>query len=623
MVYSLLLLYSSVGRDFRPAEHLLKALFEDLTVKTLPLKPNREKKMTPVKHLATVSATALFTLLSAPFITPAAAQQPITSYSTVTQERLTNPEPHNWLMIRGNYSGHGYSPLDQITPSNVKRMVPLWSFSTGVNEGHQSPPIVNNGIMYVTTPQAQVYALNAKTGDILWKYKRELPDDLQQLHPTNRGVALWQDRVYVGTVDAHLVALDAKTGQVIWDKAVDDPKKGYYITMAPLIAKGKVMVGTSGGELAIRGYVAAYDAQTGDLAWKAHVVPGPGDPGFDTWRGDDWKTGGGSIWITGHYDAETGMSYWGTGNAAPWMGDQRPGDNLYTASVVAINVDTGKINGHHQYHWNDSWDWDEVSTPLLIDFPKDGRTVKGLVHPGRNGYLWRLERKPGAIGFVDAKPFVIQNVFNGINPVTGRPSYDESKKPRTGAASTFCPGLWGGKDWPPAAYSPKNGYLYIPANDNLCSTLVGLRGPVEAGKRSLGIDFAKTGMHIRPGSTHIGELQAWDMRTGQRAWTQTFKQGNWGPVLATGGGVVFAGGTNDRMFRAFDAEKGTVLWEYRTNSGITGIPSSFGVDGQQFVAVQSGWGVDAQRMQGRLDTILNTKTEVPQGGVIWVFGLRD
>jgi alcohol dehydrogenase (cytochrome c) len=544
-------------------------------------------------------------------------------YSPVTDQRLITPEPQNWLMYRGTYNGWGYSPLDQINTQNVKKLFPVWSLSTGVDEGHQSPPIVNNGTMFITTPKQQVIALNAKTGDLLWRYKKELPEDLLQLHPTNRGVGLYEDKVYLATVDAHLVALDAKTGKVVWDKAVDEYQKGYYFTLAPLVAKGKVLVGTSGGELGIRGYVTALDAKTGEQLWKTHTIPGPGEPGHDTWPGETWKTGGVSAWITGSYDPESNLTYWGTGNAAPWPGDMHPGDNLYATSVIALDVDSGKIKAHHQYHWNDSWDWDEVSMPLLIDVPRDGRTIKGLVHPARDGYLWLLERTADAIKFVQGKPFVIQEVFTSIDPKTGRPSYDMDKKPSTGKSASFCPSLWGGKDWTPAAYSPQTGYLYVPANENLCSTLVGKETPYEVGKRYLGIDLAATKMSLRDGAQHIGELQAWDLKTMDKVWTHKFKYQNWGPVLTTGGGLVFLGGTNDRYFRAFDAKNGTALWEYRTNSGITGVPSSYAVDGVQYIAVQAGWGVDAQRMQGRLDTFLGTKTDVPQGGVLWVFAVKE
>jgi alcohol dehydrogenase (cytochrome c) len=553
----------------------------------------------------------------------AIAAQGEIDYSPVTDQRLTEPEAQNWLMYRGTYDGWGYSPLEQINTENVKKLFPVWSLSTGVDEGHQSPPIVNNGIMFITTPKQQVMAINAKTGNVLWRYRRELPEDLVQLHPTNRGVGLYEDKVYLATVDAHLVALDAKTGKVVWDKTVDEYQKGYYFTLAPLVAKGKILLGTSGGELGIRGYVTAFDAKKGEQLWKTHTVPGPGEPGHDTWSGDTWKTGGVSAWITGSYDPQLNLSYWGTGNAAPWPGDMHPGDNLYATSVIALDVDTGKIKGYHQYHWNDSWDWDEVSAPLLIDVQRNGRAIKGLVHPARNGYLWFLERTADAIKFVNAKPFVIQEVFTGLDPKTGRPSYDMDKKPAAGKTVNFCPSLWGGKDWPPAAYSPQTGYLYVPANENLCSTLVGKETPYEPGKPFLGIDRAAIKMNMREGAQHIGELQAWDLKSMQKVWTHKFKYQNWGPVLTTAGGLVFLGGTNDRYFRAFDAKTGDVLWEYRTNSGITGVPSAYAVDGVQYIAVQAGWGVDAQKMQGRLDTILGTKTDVPQGGVLWVFAVKE
>jgi alcohol dehydrogenase (cytochrome c) len=386
------------------------------------------------------------------------------------------------------------------------------------------------------------------------------------------------------------------------------------MTLAPLIAKGKVMVGMSGAEQGIRGYIAAFDARTGAQVWKTHTIPGPGEPGHDTWQGEAWKTGGASVWITGHYDPELNLSYWGTGNAWPWASDRHPGDNLYATSVLALDVDTGKIQGYHQYHWNDAWDWDEVSAPLLIDFQRGGQMMKSLVHAGRNGYLWWLERRPDGIGFVDAKPYVTQDVFASIDSKTGRPTYHLDKKPRRGAAVTFCPGRWGGKDWPPAAYSPKTGYLYIPANENHCTVIPG---------KQPGVKRPKTGLSIRPGATHIGELQAWNVSTGQKVWTHRFQDPNWGPVLATGGGLVFLGGTNDRNFRAFDAETGALLWAFTTNSGITGVPSSYAVDGVQYVAVQSGWGGAAQEMQERLDTFLGIKTDVPQGGVLWVFALPD
>jgi alcohol dehydrogenase (cytochrome c) len=282
-------------------------------------------------------------LLASTCLVSIAAAGPIENYSPVTADRLKNPEPGNWMHYRRTYDGQGYSTLDQINTSNVKNLVPVWTFSTGVVEGHQAPPIINNGVMFVSTPEGQVIALNAKTGDEYWRYKRQLPEDLFQLHPTNRGVGLWQDKLYLATTDDHLVALDAKTGKVVWDTKVQDYKKGQYLTLMPLVVDGKVIVGGSGGEFGIRGYIVAYDANTGKELWRTFTIPGPGEPGHETWSGDDWKTGGAPAWMTGTYDVDTRTIYWGTGNAAPWPGETHPGDNLYSTSVLALDPDSGKI----------------------------------------------------------------------------------------------------------------------------------------------------------------------------------------------------------------------------------------------------------------------------------------
>jgi alcohol dehydrogenase (cytochrome c) len=540
-------------------------------------------------------------------------------YNPVTDARLESPEPGNWLMYLRQYDSWSYSPLARITTRNVADLVPVWTISTGTTEGHQAPPIVNDGVMFVTTPFNQVLALDAATGDLLWRYRHQMPPDIRMGHPTNRGVALYGDKVYMATSDARVVALDARTGATVWNKAVEDYNGGYYMTLAPLAARGRIMVGVSGGERGIRGFVVALDADTGEQVWKTYTVPAPGEPGSDTWPGDSWRTGGAPVWITGSFDPALGLTYWGTGNPGPWTGDARPGDNLYTNSVIALDVATGELKAYHQYHWNDSWDWDEVSAPLLVDLPRGGRMVPGLVHAGRNGYLWLLERRADGISFIDAKPYVKQNVFTSIDPVTGRPEYDMERKPGIDKPAIYCPSLWGGKDWPPAAYNPGTGYLYIPANENLCQHLVGEDVEYRRGQQFTGaqsVDFL-----VDENADHIGELQAWNLRTGERVWTQEFESPNWGPVMTTAGGLVFSGGTHDRYFRALDAATGRILWQYRTNSGITGVPTSFEIDGRQYIAVQSGWGVDAQGMTARIDRARGTETLVPQGGVVWVFAL--
>ncbi len=282
-------------------------------------------------------ALVLLAVAAALFATPGATQS-ARPYTPVTQARLENPEPVNWLLFRRTYDANGYSPLDQINATNVKRLTPVWTFATGLREGHQSPPLVNNGVMFFTTPYNHVIALDARTGEQIWRYQRELPEDLVQLHPTNRGVALWGDRVYIATVDAFLVALDARTGAVVWERKIEDYTHGYYCTLAPLAAQGKIMVGVSGGEFGIRGFVAAFDAETGEPIWKTYTIPAPGESGNETWPGDSWKTGGVPVWVTGAYDPKLGLTYWGTGNAGPWFGDARSGDNLFANSVLALDV---------------------------------------------------------------------------------------------------------------------------------------------------------------------------------------------------------------------------------------------------------------------------------------------
>jgi alcohol dehydrogenase (cytochrome c) len=574
--------------------------------------------------VAALAATQAPVVLSPalPPTSPAPTPQLLQTYKPVTTDRLRNPDAGDWLMVRRTWDGWGYSPLDQITPANVARLQPAWVVSTGVTNGHEAPPIVNNGVMFVATPGNQVIALDAKTGGLLWRYKRPMPEDIVLLHGTSRGVALFGNKVFFAAAEAVLVALDAVTGKEVWTATVEDNRKGYYMSVAPLVANGKVMVGASGGEMGVRGFVAAYDVETGKQAWKTFTVPAPGDPGSETWpNGDQWKTGGGSIWVTGAYDPETNLAFWGTGNGGPWMGDQRPGDNLYTSSTVAFDVTTGAIKGHFQYDPNDSWDWDEVSPPILVDYVRGGRTVKGLIDVGRDGYLWFLERTPGRINFVDGTPYVKQNVFKSLDPKTGRPDVDPAKRPGTGREAEFCPSHWGGKSWPPIAYSPKTRMIYIPANENLCGRIVGRPATYAAGR---GYTGATSVLLIAPGADHIGEVQAWHVDTGKRVWTHTFpKSTNWGPMLSTGGGLVFSGGTQDRLFRAFDASTGKVLWEFPTNSGIIGQPSSFMVDGAQHVAVQSGWGIDAKTMQGRLSRIApGDYPDVPEGGAIWVFAVK-
>jgi alcohol dehydrogenase (cytochrome c) len=380
----------------------------------------------------------------------------------------------------------------------------------------------------------------------------------------------------------------------------------------------------AGGEFGVRGFVQAFDAESGKSVWKTYTVPAPGEPGSDTWqKPDTWKTGGASTWMTGNYDPESNTVYWGTGNASPWFGDQRPGDNLYTSSTVALDGDTGKIKGYFQYHQNESWDWDEMNPPMLLDFQKDGTTTKGLLKPARNGYLYWLKRNPdGGISYINAEGYVPQNVFKSIDPKTGRPEVDMAHKPGTGKAAQFCPGLWGGKDWPYEAYDPKTGMVYIPSNENHCNKLEGKVEERIPGQWWTGVAIPDLNFSVDTKASFFGELQAYDVNSGKRVWRDLYPHSMmWGSALATGGGVLFAGGTNDRMFRAYDAKTGEELWHFRTSSGIIAPASTYEVNGVQYVAVQSGYGVDAAFQQGLMSELVGWQKDVPQGGVVWVFAV--
>ena len=542
------------------------------------------------------------------------------AYNSVTAQRLREPADSEWLLGRRTYDGWGYSPLNQITAANVARLKVAWSLPTGAHDAHEAAILVNSGILFVSTPQAQVLAVDARTGKQLWSYRRRMSEDAFQGHPASRGVALFADKVYFAAGDTTLIALDARTGKEIWTTRVADNRSGYYMTLAPLIAGGKVMVGASGGEFGIRGFVAAFNPETGKELWRTYTIPEPGQTGSETWpKGNQWKTGGASVWITGTYDVETNLAYWGTGNGGPWMGDQRPGDNLYVASTVALDVNTGAIKGHYQYIPNESWDWDEVSPPLLIDYRRDGRTIRGLVDVARNGYLWFLDRAGGPIRFVDASPYVMHNAILSLDPKTGRPSIDPLHKPVTGKRIDACPSSWGGKNWPSVAFSPATRMIYIPANNNLCATWFGEQIQYLPGRPFAG---ASVSLYVPPGATHVGEVQAWNVDTGKRVWTHEYSNSaTWGPILATAGGLVFSGGTADGAFHAFDAARGALLWQYASPSGILGQPVSYSLDGKQYIAVLAGWGGDARLLQGFVAQHFGGPRQTSDAGAILVFAL--
>lgn len=544
----------------------------------------------------------------------------ITEYSPVTNERLLNPEPENWLMYRGTYNTWGHSPLEQVNKENVKDLVPVWSFSSGLDQNHEAPPIVNDGIMFVTTSYNRLYALDAATGELLWSYVRELAEDVFPVvccDVVNRGVALYQDKVYMTTLDAHLLAFDAKTGRIVWDKTVEDYLSSYTMTLAPLVVKDKVMVGVSGGEYGIRGFIEAFDAKSGKSAWKTYTIPGPGEPGNETWPGDTWQTGGAPAWITGSYDPELDLTYWGTGNGGPWMGTSRPGDNLYVASVIAMDPDTGEIKNHFQYSPNETWDYDEVSDTILVDDVEiDGETRQVAFHFSRSGFLYALDQ--ANMEFIYAKPMTgvtsLSQEKEGSLPIP-------AKIPDVGKEIYTCPAALGAKNWWPGAYSPVSGLLYT-SIAHFCMDIAGTEIDYRAGQIFIG---ATTSMTLMEGEdkNNAGEFAAFDPKTGEKVWSNKypFMQGS---VLTSGGGLVFTGGTpQDRYFRAFDDETGEELWKFRTNSGVFGVPSSYEVDGVQYIAVWSGWEPQSWTGWPIAAEANGLSTEVPQGGVLWVFALKE
>lgn len=550
----------------------------------------------------------------------------IENYRSVTSERLVSPEDGNWLQTRRTYDGQAHSPLREITPDNVASLSPVWKLPTGpyksltdfaalpARPAHEAPVLINDGVMFMTTPDQQIIAMDAATGEEHWRFRHDLPSDIIPVHPTNRGVALFEDKVFMATLDAQVVAVDAKTGELLWSATMEDWKHGYYSTLAPLVVDGVVMAGVSGGEFGIRGFVQGFDANTGESLWKTYTIPAPGEPGSETWPGDTWKTGGGSIWITGNYDVKNDLAMWGVGNAAPWVGDMRPGDNLYTTSTIGLDPKTGEIKTHFQYHWNDGWDWDEVVPPTLLTL--DGQDL--AVRFARNGWIYKLDRTDGDLKFIEGKPYVYQNVFTGLDE-NGRPSYDDTKIPKTGKRANYCPSAWGGRDWPGDAYNPNLGTLFISVNENHCGTAEG--SPVEY---EPGVLYLGAGLEMVPteaAKDHIGAVQAWDLRTLEKKWQVNFKMPNWGPVLSTEGGLVFVGGTGDAMFRAIDSETGEIVWEHQMDGGIIAPPTTYQIDGKQYISVTTGWGLDGDRFQGFIDAGMGTETKIPQGGTIWVFAL--
>ena len=504
-------------------------------------------------------------------------------FAQVPYDRIVKAEsePNNWLTYAGSYKSQRYTQLDQINKQNVAQLKPLWVYQIRQAGIIEASPIVVDGVMYITEPPSTVTALDVRTGRPLWSWTPKIPDDVIIIGspPVNRGVAILDNMVYVGTVAGHLAALDAKSGAVRWDIAVDDNKLGYYLTLAPLAIDGKIIVGVSGAEAGIRGFVDAYDAKTGKRVWRRHTIPGPGEPGFNTWGGDSWKTGGGSTWLTGSYDPELKTLYWVTGNPGPdWNGDDRPGDNLYTCSILALNPDDGSIKWHFQFTPHDTHDWDAVQNVVLFDAQVGGRMRKLVAQANRNGFYYVLDRTNGE--FIAGAPFVKQTWADGLD-AKGRPKVKPGLEPTAEGVLVF-PSISGAANWYSPSYSPKTGLFYQVARE--WSTIF-YKG--EAVYKP-GFGFTAGGGRTQNGDDAWAAVRALDATTGKLKWEFKLLSPGFSSLLSTAGGLVF-GGTDEGNFFALDADTGKPLWDTQLGANIRGIPVSFAIDGKQYVAIGAGF----------------------------------
>ena len=511
------------------------------------------------------------------------AQAPASSAGLpVTADRLTGAasEPQNWLTYSGTYNGQRYSRLDQISGANADRLEIKWVYQLQTLNPVETTPLVVDGVMYVTQSPSNVIALDAATGRPYWTYAPELPDDLRICcGAQNRGVAILGDRVFVGTLDARLIALDAATGNVLWEAKVDDHDVGYSITGAPLAVKDMIVTGIAGGEYGIRGYIDAYDAATGERRWRHYTIPGPGEPGNETWSGDSWRTGGAPTWITGSYDPELNLIYWGTGNPGPdWNVDVREGDNLCADCFIALNADTGEEVWHFQFTPHDGHDWDATQVPVLIDAEVGGITRKLVVTANRNAFYYVLDRETGA--FITAQPFAEQTWAERIQE-DGRPIRIPGKFP-TEEGVVVSPSVYGGTNWWSPSYSPSTGLFYIMSLDGAQTYFKG-----DADYTPGNLFIGGNASFEQPPETYRSALRALDGTTGDLRWEYEVQPLTFAGVLSTAGNVVFSGAADGFVF-ALDAETGEVLWNLSLGGAVVSGPMSYAVDGNQYVTISAG-----------------------------------
>lgn len=564
-----------------------------------------------------------------------------TATAQVVEEDLANDQENVSQVVTNGMGRHlqRYSPLDTLNTDNVDSLVPAWAFSLGGEKqrGQEAQPIIYDGTMYVTGSYSRIYAIDLATGQEIWQYDARLPEGiLPCCDVVNRGAAIYGDNIYFGTLDARLVALDRETGDVVWRKKMEDYRAGYSYTAAPLVVDGKVIVGNSGGEFGVVGAVYAYDAENGDLLWKRPTIEGHmgelnGEESTMTgemnasWPGDMWQTGGGATWLGGSYDADTDTLVFGTGNPSPWNSHLRgagepsegnSGDNLYAATRLGIDPENGEIKWHFQTTPREGWDFDGVNEVVAYT-DREGNQRFGTAD--RNGFFYVLNREDGA--FVDAYPFVQQISWaEGIDE-NGRPIFNEDNRPGDPSAAAdgnkgetvfAVPSFLGGKNWMPMSFSPRTGNFYIPSNE------WGMDIWNEPISYKKGAAYLGAGFTIKPlFEDYIGSLKALDPDTGEIRWEFRNPAPLWAGVMTTAGGLVFTG-TPEGRFIALDDETGEVLWEFQTGSGIVGQPVTWEQDGEQWVAVMSGWGGAVPLWGGEVASKVNY---LNQGGMVWVFRL--
>jgi alcohol dehydrogenase (cytochrome c) len=532
---------------------------------------------------------------------------------------------NNWPTYGRTYANTRFSPLHQITDQNVGQLKLAYAFQLGALRSNEATPIVIGDTLYISSSSGprSVYALDARTGTMRWQYQPIIAEDVEPFvccDLDSRGVTYADGKILFGTLDGRLIALDAKTGKEVWKTEVVDYKQGSAITSPPVVVKNLAITGFAGGEYGVRGAIQAYDLSTGKQVWKTWTIPGPGEPGNDTWKGDSWQHGGGAAWQVGSYDPKTNTVFFGTSNPSPWnaavrstgTSDYGKLTNLYTSSTLALDPDTGKVKWAVQQTPAETWDYDGVNENVLADITIDGQKTPVLMKADRDGFFFVVNRETGKL--ISAKPFVPVNWAKGYDVESGRPIEDPAKRPRMDYKATdICPSWMGGKNWQPMSFNPDTGLIYVTTN-NMCQDMQGMEANYRRGAFYLGNDFS-----VNPGhGDHLGQLLALDPATQKPAWTIDLPLPWNGGTMTTAGNLVFFGDIMGQ-FHALDAKTGKSLWQMNVGSGVGAGPMTFAVDGKQYVAVLVGRGESPPAFMGDVGKKIIAAT--PEGGTLFVFSL--